>query len=211
MQLDHVSYAVNTSELADTVQRLGSELGGVFIDGGRHPRFGTRNFILPLAGGSYIEVVSPLDHPAAEAAPFGQAVRQTAEAGGGWMGWAVRVDDLAPHETVLGRDAGVGHRVRPDGVDVHWRQIGVLDLLTDPAMPFFIRWDDDSEHPSMGADSAIAIEQVCISADEASLSSWLGSDAPTLLTSLNVCFVDEEDAGLASIKFTTPHGVVTID
>ena len=211
MQLDHVSYAVLNSELADTVQRLGSELGAAFIDGGKHPRFGTRNFILPIAGGSYIEVVTPLDHPAADAAPFGRAVRQRAEAGGGWMGWAVRVNDLTAQESALGREAGLGHRVRPDGSDVRWRQIGVLDLIDDPALPFFIRWDEDSEHPSMGGNEAIAIDQVCISGDQTSLASWLGNDSADLLDTLNVCFVDEEDAGLASIRFTTPNGEVTID
>ncbi|NBO27233.1 MAG: VOC family protein, partial [Actinobacteria bacterium] len=34
MQLDHVAYAVTNAELADTVQRLGAELGVAFIDGG---------------------------------------------------------------------------------------------------------------------------------------------------------------------------------
>ena len=74
MRLDHISYACTTSELADTIQRIGGDLGATFLDGGRHPSFGTRNFILPLAGGCYVEVVSALDHPAAEKAPFGRAV-----------------------------------------------------------------------------------------------------------------------------------------
>ena len=52
MRLDHVSYAVSNHELVDTVQRLGQQLGGTFVDGGRHPRFGTRNFVLPLEGGT---------------------------------------------------------------------------------------------------------------------------------------------------------------
>ena len=37
MRRDDVSYAVSHNELADTVQRLGSLLGGTFVDGGRHP------------------------------------------------------------------------------------------------------------------------------------------------------------------------------
>ena len=65
MQLDHVAYAVTNAELADTVQRLGAELGVAFIDGGKHPRAGTRNFILPMASGQYIEIVAPLEHPVA--------------------------------------------------------------------------------------------------------------------------------------------------
>ena len=64
MRLDHVSYVTSHDQLADTVQRLGSRLGSTFVDGGVHPRFGTRNFTLPLHNGQYIEVVCPLDHPA---------------------------------------------------------------------------------------------------------------------------------------------------
>ena len=74
MRLDHVSYVTSHDQLADTVQRLGSRLGSTFVDGGVHPRFGTRNFTLPLQNGQYIEVVCPLDHPATEQTPWGKAV-----------------------------------------------------------------------------------------------------------------------------------------
>ena len=63
MRLDHVSYVTSHDQLADTVQRLGARLGSTFVDGGVHPRFGTRNFTMPLQNGQYIEVVCPLDHP----------------------------------------------------------------------------------------------------------------------------------------------------
>jgi hypothetical protein len=43
MRLDHVSYVTSHDQLADTVQRLGARLGSTFVDGGVHPRFGTRN------------------------------------------------------------------------------------------------------------------------------------------------------------------------
>ena len=46
MRLDHLSYAAPSGHLADVVQRLGSRLGAGFTDGGVHPRFGTRNFVL---------------------------------------------------------------------------------------------------------------------------------------------------------------------
>ncbi|MFM8841739.1 MAG: VOC family protein, partial [Actinomycetota bacterium] len=46
MQLDHVSYATSHDSVIDVVQRIGSQLGASFIDGGIHPQFGTRNFIL---------------------------------------------------------------------------------------------------------------------------------------------------------------------
>ena len=152
MRLDHISYACTTSELADVIQRIGGDLGATFVDGGRHPSFGTRNFILPLANGCYIEVVSALDHPAAEKAPFGRAVAERAKDGGGWMSWVVAVDDIAPIEARIGREARDGHRIRPDGTDLCWRQIGVLDVMDDPQLPFFVQWSSPAaDHPPPAA------------------------------------------------------------
>jgi hypothetical protein len=54
---------ISHDRLVDTFQHLGSRFTSTFVDGGIHPRFGTRNFILPLQNGHYLEVVCPLDHP----------------------------------------------------------------------------------------------------------------------------------------------------
>lgn len=213
MQLDHVSYAVRANELADTIQRLGADLGASFIDGGMHPRFGTRNFILPLSGGTYIEVVSALDHPASEAAPFGRAVRERAEAGGGWLGWVVAVEDLTPIEARLGRGAVDGHRIRPDGQDLTWKQIGVLDLLEDPQLPYFITWDDARQHPSVGFQSPVRITDITVSGDRATLENWLGGALYDALDGVYLSFSDspEDDPGVVSVEFQTTRGLVRID
>src|ERR1700730_8458935 len=115
VRLDHVSYACEIDAFPSTVSRLGALLGRPFTDGGVHPRYGTRNAVLPLDGGCYVEVVTPLDHPATDSAPFGQAVKRRAALGGGWLGWVVSVDDLAPFEKRLGRPSGGGGRPRPGG------------------------------------------------------------------------------------------------
>src|SRR5579875_3588837 len=151
MRLDHLSYAAGPEGLGACVQRLGGRLGAGFSDGGLHPSFGTRNFVLPLADGCYLEVVATLDHPAVDRAPFGRAVRDRSEAGGGWMAWAVRVPDLAPIETRLARPAADGHRRRPDGFDLRWHQLGLNDVAEDRQLPFFVAWEtDEAHHPSAG-------------------------------------------------------------
>jgi hypothetical protein len=52
MRLDYVSYVTSHDLLAQTVQRLGSRLGSTFVDGGVHPRYGTRNFTMSLKNGN---------------------------------------------------------------------------------------------------------------------------------------------------------------
>ena len=212
MRLDHVSYAVSHEELADAVQRFGADLGAGLSDGGRHPRFGTQNFVLPLQNDMYIEIVAALDHPAAEQAPFGRAVRQRAEQGDGWLGWVVAVDDIAPFEARLGREAVSGHRRRPDGVDLQWRQLGVLDLLEDPSVPFFVQWvSPRDEHPS-GNGSKVRITKIEIAGDADAIAEWLGEPKQHPLDDIDVEWVDDPDAsGVVAVTFETPNGLVRID
>lgn len=213
MRLDHLSYAVSHPELADTVQRLGCQLGGTFVDGGRHPAFGTQNFILPLVGGHYLEVVAALDHPAAEKAPFGQAVRQQAERGGGWMAWVVAVEDITTIEARLGRDSVPGQRVKPDGDVLRWRQIGITDLLRDASLPYFTEWNSpDTHHPSRVAPAVVTLLSWEICGDGAVIDTWLGAPLDPHETGAGLCYVEGEEPGLLAAQFRTPGGhVVRID
>ena len=140
MRLDHISYAASHDQLVDVVQRLGSRIGSAFIDGGIHPRFGTRNFTLPLKNGHYIEVVCPINHPAADESAFGKIVSKRANEGGGWLTWVVATEDISSVENRLERKSIEGHRMRPDGTDLKWAQLGVLGTLEDSQLPFFIEW-----------------------------------------------------------------------
>src|SRR5215510_7813222 len=152
MRLDHLSFAAGPGGLAATAERIGAQLGTSFVDGGVHPRFVTRNMILPLADHTYLEVVEVLDHPASDKAPFGQAVKARSALGGGWLGWVVAVPDIAVVEQRLGRASVAGSRHRPDGTELRWRQIGVSGLIADPQLPFFIQWETGAElHPSVGS------------------------------------------------------------
>ncbi len=212
MRLDHVVYAAEPEGLDATAARLAGALSADFVDGGVHPGFGTRNKILPLANGHYLEVVEVLDHPAVDKMPFGQAVRARSAEGGGWLGWVVAVDDIGPVETRLGRAAYDGHRTRPDGVELYWKQIGVTGLMNDPQLPFFISWSiDPSLHPSAAGTSQVALSRLDIAGDPQRLTDWLGEPESHPLDDVDVEWMAPRGTpGLMSVHFATPHGSVRI-
>ncbi|MEI6649119.1 MAG: VOC family protein [Actinomycetes bacterium] len=214
MRLDHVSYVASHDQLVDVVQRLGSRLGSAFVDGGIHPRFGTRNFTLSLKNGHYLEVVCPLNHPAADQTPFGQAVSKRANEGGGWLTWVVGTEDIAPIEERLGRPSAEGHRLRPDGTDLHWKQIGVLATIYDSQLPFFIQWTSN-DHPSSDGRAVAEIEKIEIAGDPETIENWLGADISSALNGVDVEWIDVEEndgmTGLVAIHFSTPQGSVRLD
>ncbi|NYG58908.1 hypothetical protein BJ980_001831 [Nocardioides daedukensis] len=212
MRLDHLSFAAGPDGLAATAQRLGELLGKEFTDGGIHPRFGTRNRTLALADNTYLEVVEVLDHPASDKAPFGQAVRARSSLGGGWLGWVVAVDDIAPVEERLGRQAVDGNRHRPDGHNLTWKQIGVNGLIADPQLPFFVQWlSDAADHPSAGTDGQISLACLEIAGDPHRVSEWLGETVESPLEDVKVEWVAPHGTpGIIAAQFQTPNGLVRL-
>ena len=164
MRLDHVSYVASHDQISDVVNRIGSQIGTAFVDGGIHPKFGTRNFTGPLLDGQYIEIVCPLDHPATDTTPFGQAVKKKADEGGGWMTWVISVEDIKLAEKVLERNSVEGVRRKPDGTTLKWKQIGVLDILNDSKNPFFIEWIS-MNHPSKDGSPRAKINKIVMNGE----------------------------------------------
>ena len=214
MRLDHVSYVTSHDQLADTVQRLGSRLGTTFVDGGIHPRFGTRNFTAPLLDGKYIEVVCPLDHPATEQTPWGKAVSKKAQEGGGWLTWVFSTKDIAPIEEKFGRKAVDGHRTRPDGTDLKWKQIGVKEITDSRELPFFIQWLTE-DHPSKDGTTVSKIEKIVISDKDQLSDSWFKTEILNGLDSVAIDWVDpatqDGEIGIVSVHLSTPSGSVVLD
>ena len=213
-RLDHISYAASRDQLVDVVQRLGSRIGAAFTDGGIHPRFGTRNFTLPLKNGHYIEVVCPLDHPAADSTPFGKAVTQRVSEGGGWMSWVVATDDISHVETRLGRSAVDGSRKKPDGTELKWKQIGILGTLQDSQLPFFIQWLT-KDHPSSDAKPAAEIKKIEISGNEETIRNWLDSNPNSAFKDVVVTWRDPKDfdgqTGIVSVTLSNTTGDIVLD
>jgi len=214
MRLDHVSYVTSHDQLADTVQRLGSRLGTTFVDGGIHPRFGTRNFTAPLLDEKYIEVVCPLDHPATEQTPWGKAVSKKAQEGGGWLTWVFSTEDIAPIEEKFGRKAVDGHRTRPDGTDLKWKQIGVKEITDSRELPFFIQWLTE-DHPSKDGLTVSKIEKIVIADKDQLSDSWFKTEILSALDKVSIDWVDpstqDGETGIVSVHLSTPSGSVVLD
>ena len=213
MRLDHVSYVASHDQISDVVNRIGSQIGTAFVDGGIHPKFGTRNFTAPLLDGQYIEVVCPMDHPATETTPFGRAVKNKADAGGGWMSWVIATNDINKIEIMLERKAVDGQRKRPNGTVLNWKQIGVLATIENSQTPFFVEWFSN-EHPSLDGDAVAKITKIYLSGEAIKSKLWLdASDGVKkqgieieLLDSYNIQF----EQGITQIDFEVDSKVVTI-
>ena len=214
MRLDHVSYVTSHDQLADTVQRLGSRLGTTFVDGGIHPRFGTRNFTAPLLDGKYIEVVCPLDHPATEQTPWGKAVSKKAQEGGGWLTWVFSTEDIAPIEEKFGRKAVDGHRTRPDGTDLKWKQIGVKEIEESRELPFFIQWLTE-DHPSKDGNAVAKIEKIVIADKDQLADSWFKQEIISGLNGIKLEIVkpsrQEDQVGILKVELSLSGNQISID
>ncbi len=214
MRLDHVSYVASHDQISDVVNRIGSQIGTAFVDGGIHPKFGTRNFTAPLLNGQYIEVVCPLDHPATDANPFGQAVKKKAEAGGGWLTWVFSSSDLGKVEEKFGRKAADGSRTRPDGSELKWKQIGVKDIMGSGELPFFIQWLTEM-HPSKDGNSVAKIAKIIIADDEQLADSWFQDEIKSGLNGVEIEWVKPElndgDKGIVAVELIINNNKIKVD
>jgi len=173
---DHVVIAV--TDFGATVERLLRDHGLAGVEGGRHPGWGTANWIVPL-GPDYVEPVGVVDAADASASGFGSFVQAAAAAGGGPLLWSVRSDDFDATVGRLGLVPSTGSRQRPDGTTVRWRSAGLDVARTDPSRPFFIAWQVAPEnHPGRTAAAhrvkPSGIAWVEVSGDEQVVHDWLG-------------------------------------
>jgi Glyoxalase-like domain len=214
MRLDHVSYVASHDQISDVVNRIGSQIGTAFVDGGIHPKFGTRNFTAPLLNGQYIEIVCPLDHPATDATPFGKAVKRKADSGGGWLTWVFSVSDISLIEDKFGRKAVEGNRRKPDGTELRWKQIGVNEITEEKDLPFFIQWLV-TNHPSSDGKATSKLKNIKIASSERLANSLFKDSIDKSLGEYSIEWVDVEKNenlnGIISLKFEGPNGVTQID
>jgi hypothetical protein len=124
----------------------------------------------------------------------------------------VAVNDLAPVEVRLEREAVPGNRKRPDGFELRWKQIGVKGLMNDPQLPFFVHWECDfSEHPSHDGND-VDLVSLEIAGDPHRVTQWLGEPEDHPLDDVDVTWhAPNGQPGLLSVTFRTTGGdTVTI-
>ena len=214
MRLDHISYVASHDQISDVVNRIGSQIGTAFVDGGIHPKFGTRNFTAPLLNGQYIEVVCPLDHPATDSTPFGKAVKKKAEVGGGWLTWVFSTNNLGKVEEKFGRKAVDGSRTRPDGNELNWKQIGVKEIIGSGEFPFFIQWLTEM-HPSKDGNSVAKITKIIIADDEQLGDSWFQDEIKSGLNDVKINWVTPEEndgqKGIVAVELEVNKKTIRLD
>ena len=176
MPLDHVLIAM--ADLRAAAAALWSEHGLRAIEGGRHPDWGTANWIVPL-GSAYLELVGIADPDLAATTSFGQRALQAIDAGGGPYAWCVRPGDLDATAARLGLAVAAGSRRRPDGRIVAWRMAGLDTAMQDAARPFFIDWAvPPSLHPGRSParhrTPGPELAWIEVAGDVDTVRSWLG-------------------------------------
>lgn len=146
MRVDHL--VVGSADLDTGIAWVAERLGVAPVLGGVHDGFGTRNALLGLGEGQYLEVLA-LDP--AQASGTGDLAAQVA------MMDEPRLFTLAVRTTLPSGETM--SRVRPDGVRLEWR----LRFTNTPV--FFIDWRD-SPHPSADLPAGGRITSVTVTTPE---------------------------------------------
>ncbi len=148
-RIDHLIVA--TPDLEEGIARTGELLGVEAAPGGQHPGFGTRNALITLGRGRYLEIVGPdPDQPGPEGARLFGVDELGAPRLVTWVAKGSHLAGLVRRAARYGAELGAVHsggRRQPDGSYLAWE-------VTDPFMPreggvvpFFIDWGE-TPHPS---------------------------------------------------------------
>jgi hypothetical protein len=150
--VDHLVYA--TPDLQVGVERVERTLGVLASPGGQHPGRGTRNALLSLGPGAYLEIIGPDPNqpPPAQPRPFGIDDLKEPRL----VTWAAKGKALeqfastAQSRGVKLGDVTAGSRRRGDGVMLSWRYTDPRTVVADGVVPFFIDWGK-TPHPATTA------------------------------------------------------------
>ena len=175
-RLDHLVLAVPDLEAA--AAEIRERWGCVVHPGGRHPRWGSWNAVVPLEDAAYLEIIAPHPEPpnsgervfgldaVSEAALATWAVRP------GEAGTGARPADPLAGPVAAARAAGVGlgdvlagSRRTPEGTLLEWRLTDPFAPRMDGTVPFVIHWGR-TPHPSGVAGPEVSLVELVLAHPE---------------------------------------------
>lgn len=173
IDLDHLLYAGPV--LGRLTRELARTCGEAPTPGGRHLGFGTRNALIGLRPGAYLEMIAP--DPDQDGGAFADAIAGLR--GSELHAWCVRTDDP---DALASRIEASGHgvsrramsRATPDGGELAWELLFAGGHDWGGAAPFFIAWGA-TPHPSERLGVTTRLRQlVTMHPDADGLERWLG-------------------------------------
>lgn len=174
VEVDHVIYAVR--DLDDATRWFTDTFGLPVVGGGRHVGLGTKNVILAVGNGQYVELMAIED--AAVEHPLPRVLSSWLIDGDGPVAVCLRPDDFDGVARRLVLQPVNGERIAADGTRLHWRMAGLEAALGPQRLPFFIDWLGRRANPELEdtPDSAgDGFAWVEIGGDVRTLSDWLGT------------------------------------
>ena len=159
--LDHI--LIGAPDLDSAVKEIERRTGVRATYGGSHPGVGTRNALMAIGNGAYLEIIAP-DPNQAKPSDFGKFVRSLKRMTP--LGWAYHTTDLERLRAALQRRGAhveriePGSRKRPDGQTLHWRTFEIGS--EEDVSPFFIEWGRGSPHPSLSAAAGCRLSQLSV-------------------------------------------------
>lgn len=173
VRLDHVIYAV--TDLRSAVHRFADEYGLESVGGGEHREFGTRNAIVPVGQGQFIELMAIADEGSQH--PLVLSLSAWLRGGDHLVAVCLRPDDLDEVSERLSIQITPAERHNPEGEVLRWRLAGVQAALGPERLPFFIDWQGaeqqlDAQHAQAASTEGIA--WVEYGGDCGRLTQWIG-------------------------------------
>jgi len=159
--LDHIMWGAR--DLDAGVAFLEAKTGVRAVFGGVHPKRGTRNALLSLGKGQYLEILA-LD-PAQTNAQDVRVRELEHLTSPRILTWAAATRDIEALDKKL-RAAGLetsgviaGAREKPNGTVLRWKTLAVSGQGGD-VVPFVIEWDPVSRHPSLDSPGGCTIREL---------------------------------------------------
>lgn len=139
--IDHIIYA--DPDLDRAIRKFATEYEIEPAIGGRHPGFGTRNALIGLTEGAYLELLG-ID-PEQDVSPSRRFLQLKRGSPPGFIAWCARADRPLRETVDIARAASYDlggittmSRKRPDGSMMFWNLTPYADR--DGVLPFYIDW-----------------------------------------------------------------------